>query len=187
MATCVRIFKKFGRLQQAKAKKYFRQLIEAIAFMHSKGYYHLDISLENILIDETKDCIKLCDFGLSRPCLPDNQPFPVSFRRGGKIGYMAPPEILACEPFQGNKADIFSLGVILFMFLTGSPPFKMASSKDACFQYMHSGQINFLLREWKLCDTVPLKARDLLCKIFTKSQNRISLNDIFNHPWLQAD
>jgi len=171
-------------LPQEQARKYFRQLVEAVAFMHGKGYCHLDISLENILIDEANDCVKLCDFGLSRSFLP-NKTFPASHMRPGKINYIA-PEIISYQPYHGDKADSFSLGVILFMFLTGFPPFKMASLKDPCFRYFYSGRIDIVLREWKLLDIIPLCARDLLSKIFAQGENRISVQDMLNHPWLQS-
>jgi len=173
-------------LPQEQARKYFKQLVEAVSFMHSKGCCHLDISLENILIDETNDCIKLCDFGLSRSFLNENKPFPGSPIRPGKLNYIA-PEIVSYQPFHGDKADSFSLGIILFMFLTGFPPFKMASSKDPCFRYFISGRIDIVLREWKLLDIIPVDARDLLSKIFVQSENRLCAKDMVNHPWLQVD
>jgi len=172
-------------LPQEKALKYYRQLVEAVAFIHNKGYCHLDISAENILIDEANDCIKLCDFGLSRSFLPDNKPFPASNIRPGKIGYAA-PEILNYQPFNGDKADSFSLGVMLFMFLTGRAPFKMASLKDPNFRYLSAGQINFLLHEWKMQNVIPPEAKDLLCKLFTKSEKRFSVNEILSHPLLKV-
>lgn len=116
------IILKNGALPERIAKKLFLQLLDAVEHLHLKlKIAHLDIKLENILIGDNFK-LKLCDFGfiedLSNRIL----------KRSGTDGYRA-PEVYHYnnEGFEGDKADIFALGVVLFIMIFGMPPFSMAT------------------------------------------------------------
>ena len=99
----------------------FNQLIDGLSSMHNKaGYAHMDIKLENILISN-EGHLKLCDFGFST--YASN---PV-FKKLGTEAYMA-PEIHNARfiPCDARKADVFSLGILFFIFAFGAPPFHSA-------------------------------------------------------------
>jgi len=139
-----------GALSVPTCIRYMRQLTSAIAFCHSHSIAHLDLSLENLLLDANND-IKLCDFGVATQLRPrkkgnNNNQFQEANEvkvgaissltiemeklvgRPGKPGYIC-PEAFAGQEFDGRQADMFSLGVILFMMLTGIPPWQTPTTK----------------------------------------------------------
>lgn len=98
------------QLEEKLARTYFRRLVEAVEYMHNSKTAHLDIKLCNILLDEDYD-IKLADFDLS------------SFEGDGKFekgteNFRA-PEVIRNSTYDIYKADVFSLGVVLFQLLVG--------------------------------------------------------------------
>ena len=118
-----------GRLTNADAAKYFAQLADGVSYMHAHRVVHLDLSLENMLLDG-KNQVKICDFGMARQLQPiavAKSEMELMRGRPGKIGYMA-PEVFEGKAFDGRQADCFSLGVCLFMLLTGLPPFRLPSN-----------------------------------------------------------
>ena len=99
--------------------KYFsKQILLTVQYIHSKGLFHRDLKLENILLDKSND-IKIIDFGVAQ----NEDVSGVNRTKVGTIGYMA-PELLANQPYNGQAVDIFSLGVILFIIYDGHPPFS---------------------------------------------------------------
>ena len=88
--------------------------------MHSLGYAHLDIKLENILLDEFFN-IKLADMGI---CENVAQTMGYSHRRKGTVNYMA-PEVVSLtknDTYSAFAADVYSLGVTIYIMLTGEFP-----------------------------------------------------------------
>ncbi|XP_030974157.1 CBL-interacting serine/threonine-protein kinase 1 [Quercus lobata] len=109
-----------GKLKEDEGRKLFQQLIDAVSYCHTKGVFHRDLKLENVLVD-AKGNIKISDFGLSA--------LPQHFRDDGLLhttcgspNYVA-PEILANRGYDGATSDIWSCGVILYVILTGYLPF----------------------------------------------------------------
>lgn len=110
-------------LSEASAKSVIRQLLQALQHMHSHGYSHNDVKLENVFVaSEHADgmlSVILGDFGLARPSLMFSGP------RIGTIEFMA-PELLARRfehyetPYDGSKADIWAVGVLAAFCLTGA-------------------------------------------------------------------
>jgi serine/threonine protein kinase len=114
-----------GKFSESLARYYFHQLVDAVEHMHNKGIVHRDIKLENILIDENFD-LKLTDFGFSdTEKLSDNP-------KGSSL-YMA-PEMHALEKFETIPADMFALGVCLFMMIKAHQPFIEATRYDEYFR-----------------------------------------------------
>ncbi|TNM85604.1 hypothetical protein fugu_007875 [Takifugu bimaculatus] len=107
------------RLSEQETRVFFRQIVSAMAYVHSQGYAHRDLKPENLLIDEDHN-LKLIDFGLcAKP-------------KGG-LGYelmtccgspaYAAPELIQGKAYIGSEADVWSMGVLLFALLCGYLPF----------------------------------------------------------------
>ena len=120
--------RKTGGFGEDIAKFYFAQIWHAVAYVHSFGIAHMDIKLDNILLDEFFNA-KLADFGVS---------VDVSATGGfadwfwGTAGYMAPEvaHLLPTETYDAYKADVFSLGMWLYVMLFGEFPIK--DDYDSC-------------------------------------------------------
>lgn len=109
-----------GPIEEEIARLFILQICNAINHIHNLGYAHLDIKLENILLDEFFN-IKVADMGSSVQ-VSDNYGF--TNRRRGTIRYMA-PEVVALkagEEFNALAADVYSLGITIFLMLTGEFP-----------------------------------------------------------------
>jgi len=103
--------------------------------------------------------------------------------RPGKVGYMA-PEVFAGLPFDGRKADTFSLGVILFLMLTGIPPWRSPALSDDRYRLIMSGSLAKLLRAWG----VPVSpcAFHLLSRLLCPPEDRFTIDQVASHPFLAA-
>lgn len=104
---------------ERQAAEYTKQIAAALQEIHSKNVIHCDIKLENIMLmskDDNNIMIKVVDFSLS--ILSDAKERP----EGGTIYYMA-PEMLTMDRRYDHRIDVWALGVLLFAFLTGCPPF----------------------------------------------------------------
>ncbi|HYO72525.1 MAG TPA: serine/threonine-protein kinase [Archangium sp.] len=110
-----------GRLKDA-----LLQICEALAYIHAHGLVHRDLKPSNIMVDEDRQ-VRLMDFGLAK-FLADDAGMTLDGRMVGTFRYMPPEQILG-EPLDG-RADLYSLGVILYELMTGRPPFDAKSPVD---------------------------------------------------------
>jgi serine/threonine protein kinase len=110
--------RKRRQLKEDVAKSVFKQIIDALAYCHSKQILHRDIKLDNILLDINGE-IKICDFGVSKIVRPGE----TMTEQCGTPAYIA-PEILKDEGYEGFAVDIWSAGVVLYAMLYGAVPFK---------------------------------------------------------------
>ena len=108
------------------ARRIFKQVAETIYYIHSKNIVHRDIKLDNILIEESTKSVKLIDFGFSV----------ITSAEAGKLkifcgtpSYMC-PEIIRRQGYDGKPVDMWALGVLLYIMLTGIPPFRGQSEKE---------------------------------------------------------
>ncbi|XP_047336554.1 phosphoenolpyruvate carboxylase kinase 1-like [Impatiens glandulifera] len=149
-------------------------LMDAIAHCHRRGIAHRDIKPDNILFDE-RERLKLADFGSA-----------VCFREGeimsGIVGtpYYVAPEVLLGRNYC-EKVDVWSAGVILYILLTGVPPFY-GDSPSEIFEAVLRGNLRFPAR---LFHSVSPAAKDLLRKMLCKDvSRRFSAEQVLRHPWL---
>lgn len=106
---------RLGRLKDAML-----QVCQALAYIHGHGLVHRDLKPSNIMVDEDR-LVRLMDFGLAK-FLADDTGVTGDGRMVGTFRYMAPEQILG-EPLDG-RADLYSLGVILYELLSGRAPFE---------------------------------------------------------------
>ncbi|KAK7821495.1 cbl-interacting serine/threonine-protein kinase 24, partial [Quercus suber] len=107
------------KLPENECRRYFQQLIDAVAHCHSKGVYHRDLKPENLLLDASCN-LKVSDFGLS--ALPQ-QGVGLLYTTCGTPNYVA-PEVLSNQGYDGAAADVWSCGVILYVLMAGYLPFS---------------------------------------------------------------
>lgn len=113
------------------AIRIFLQLAQGLSFLHRHRVAHLDIKLENVLLQGHK--VKLIDFGLARFFEVDQ--LYVDGHRGS-YEYMG-PEMLFQEPYMPARADIWAFGITLYTFLFGRYPYQVDRSKLLCSIYRH--------------------------------------------------
>ncbi|KAM0439670.1 hypothetical protein ACHAPT_000762 [Fusarium lateritium] len=162
-----------GRLSEEVSVYFFRQMISAISYCHSFNICHRDLKPENILISADLQ-IKIADFGMAALHQTDTHQLATAC---GSPHYAA-PELLKNRQYRGDRADIWSMGVILYAMLSATLPFDdpdirvmMARTKKG--QYEMPG---FLSPE----------AEDLIrCMLQVNPDRRITLKDIWRHPLVQ--
>jgi serine/threonine protein kinase len=107
-----------GGAPEAEVKPYLRQITDAVAFCHDNGVVHRDIKPDNfVFADPTKKTVKLIDFGMCEILPPSgNKALKGQF---GTVGYMAPEILSGKDPYDGFKADAFSVGVVFLGLVKG--------------------------------------------------------------------
>ncbi|KAJ6295363.1 hypothetical protein OIU78_023394 [Salix suchowensis] len=162
-----------GRLGEEAARKYFQQLISAIDYCHSRGVYHRDLKLENLLLDEDEN-LKISDFGLSalrEQFLQDK----LLHTLCGTPAYVA-PEVLRKKGYDGSKADIWSCGVILYVLLAGFLPFQ---DENVMKMYRKIFKAEYEFHPWFSADPRRLISRILVAD----PDRRITIPAMMRNHW----
>lgn len=147
------------------------QVVQILAEVHSHCVAHLDVKLENVMCDIRDGELTLVDFGLSDLFDPSK---PVSLkRRGGTAEYCAPEIFYTDCDYDGTKADVWSLGIMIYVLLTGKFPFDEESSDEDA-----------------ICDIpqwVSGSGRELLLKILRMDPyERPTMQEIGEHEWFRS-
>jgi len=168
----------FGALSEERAKNLFRQLASGINYSNRSAVAHRDLKLENVIISDTespKEKLTVIDFGL---CGIDADSLK-SEHWVGSPDYVA-PEILLHEEYTSEKADTWSLGVLLFIFLTGKLPFH----KKKRYSMLRMKQHPTL--QFPSDVSISEEAKHLVNQMLQfQPQQRYTLTDVVNHPWLK--
>eukprot|EP00931_Biecheleriopsis_adriatica_P105154 TRINITY_DN79726_c0_g1_i1.p1 TRINITY_DN79726_c0_g1~~TRINITY_DN79726_c0_g1_i1.p1 ORF type:complete len:351 (+),score=83.97 TRINITY_DN79726_c0_g1_i1:60-1112(+) len=168
--------KSIGIFSEEEARELLQQMVEAVAFLHSRNVVHRDLKLENWLLRRKAPSLELClcDFGLALVL----EPGAVASEKVGSPYYVAPEVLLGSYD---HRADIWGLGVILYMLLDGSPPFNGADHKDI-LAAVKSGRIQFEQQIW---DDVSPEARRLVLLLLTRlPERRLTLAGAEEDRWL---
>jgi len=136
--------------------------------------------MENILLTRN-DEIRICDFGQAER----RRDIKASSVRKGKAKYMS-PEVYNCESYDGFKADVWSLGIVLWGMLTGGLLYRIASTTDKRYQLLTKGQegIKLLLEMDGVHDVSPLLIHLLSNMLAIDPEKRYLTEDVLAHPWL---
>eukprot|EP01048_Picozoa_sp_COSAG05_P017111 COSAG05_NODE_2290_length_3269_cov_2.473186_2_plen_443_part_00 len=178
-----------GGLGEDAARRYFQQVLSGIAYCHQHGVYHRDLKLENLLMaSQDSDQVKIMDFGLSKDSTMSH---PKTYC--GTISYMA-PEVTDLQDgkavYDGAKADIWSLGVILFVTVCCAYPFGHDGRPDMGGESAHVVYARIRQRKFKEpgeLERCSGSLRDLISGMLTVEVSaRLSLAEIVAHPWMQA-
>ncbi|KAL1560338.1 CBL-interacting serine/threonine-protein kinase 12 [Salvia divinorum] len=164
-----------GRLKEDVGRKYFQQLISAVAFCHARGVYHRDLKPENVLLDEEGN-LKVSDFGLSAISEQINQDG-LFHTFCGTPAYVA-PEVLARKGYNGEKVDIWSCGVVLFVLMSGYLPFH---DKNVMAMYKRIYKGDFSCPRWFSPELIRLVSRML----DANPETRITIPEIMKNRWFK--
>eukprot|EP00466_Bigelowiella_natans_P009090 jgi/Bigna1/87640/estExt_fgenesh1_pg.C_220156 len=177
-----------GGFSETDARTTFQKILQAVKFLHSNGIAHLDLSLENVLINSDTSELRLCDFGAARESKQGER---LKNILTGKLNYAA-PEILDDRPFEPFKADCYSLGSMLFTILCGHPLYDLESQNGkVALRYATSGlkgvkQLVTAYGYTSSNERTPSDAAiDLIAKLLNhEPTSRPTLEQIENHPWV---
>jgi len=166
---------------EKEARDVCKILFEAIGHCHSHDVAHRDLKPENLLLraEDNDSEIKIADFGFAKKVLaPDS----LLTEQCGTPGYVA-PEVLKGVPYD-TKADMWSLGVIIYILLGGYPPFIEDNTREL-FRIIRKGKYEFHEEYW---GSVSADAKDLISCLLTVSPGkRLSASDALKHKWMMAD
>ena len=164
----------------------FKQLMSAISYCHSQGICHRDLKPENILFlskDENSP-IKVIDFGLSK-IFGEIAPIHHNKKRKKKImetrvgtAYYVSPEVLNGK--YDEECDIWSAGVILYIMLSGDPPFN-GENDNEIYRNIIKKKFTFPDEEWK---NISNDAKDLISHMLCDPDKRFTAQQVLQHNWI---
>lgn len=153
-----------------RSASYVASLAHALHYCHTKHVIHRDIKPENLLLGLRGD-IKIADFGWSVHA-PRNRRTTLC----GTLDYL-PPEMVENKPHDHN-VDVWTLGVLMYEFLIGTPPFETPTANET---YRKISRVDYRVPENSMSDL----AADLIARLLVKNPaERLPLRKVLEHPWL---
>jgi len=165
---------------EKEARDTCKILLEAVEHMHKNHVAHRDLKPENLLLHSKEDdsAVKIADFGFAKKVYEENS----LTTQCGTPGYVA-PEILEGTPYD-QRADMWSVGVILYILLGGYPPFIESTQRDL-FRKIRRGEYEFHEEYW---GTVSREAKDLISSLLTvKASKRLNAPQALENSWIRGD
>ncbi|KAI6696565.1 calcium-dependent protein kinase 20 isoform X1 [Syzygium oleosum] len=168
-----------GHYSERKAAELAKVIVSVVEACHSLGVMHRDLKPENFLFvnHEEDAALKTIDFGLS-----------VFFKPGemftdvvGSPYYVA-PEVL--RKHYGPECDVWSAGVIIYILLSGVPPF-WDETEQGIFEQVLKGELDFISEPWP---NISESAKDLVRRMLVRDpKKRLTAHEVLCHPWVQVD
>jgi len=159
------------RVRETEACRFFQQAIAGLEYLHSLGIAHRDLKPENLLLDHNKN-IKIADFGLSN-----------YYQQGERLNTAcgspcyAAPEKIAGKPYDAAKADLWSMGIILYTMVVGSLPFDDANTHKL-YKKIQSGY-------YYMPDYLSDNCKDVIDGLLQiNPAHRMNFARLRSHPWL---
>nr|XP_012134964.1 PREDICTED: maternal embryonic leucine zipper kinase-like isoform X1 [Megachile rotundata] len=164
-----------NRLSETESRKFFRQIVSAVAYLHSLGYAHRDLKPENVLLDREEN-LKLIDFGL---CAKPKNGIESHLQTSCGSPTYAAPELILGRKYLGSEVDIWSMGVLLYALLCGFLPFD-DNSIESLYRKILSGKYDE--PGWLSSSSKRL----IRAMLQTDPKKRITIQELCNHPWITA-
>lgn len=167
-----------GSYTEKDAADLIKQVLSAVAYMHSMGVVHRDLKPENLLYHSPDEDSKIMisDFGLSK--MEDSG---IMATACGTPGYVA-PEVLAQKPY-GKEVDVWSIGVISYILLCGYPPFYDENDANLFAQIL-KGEFEFDSPYW---DDISLEAKEFIRSLMcVEVDKRLSCEEALEHAWISG-
>ncbi|MQL80906.1 hypothetical protein Taro_013378 [Colocasia esculenta] len=168
-----------GHYSERAAATICRSIVNVVHICNFMGVMHRDLKPENFLLATKSEgaMLKATDFGLS------------VYIEEGKVyrdivgsAYYVAPEVLRRN--YGKEIDVWSAGVILYILLSGVPPF-WAETEKGIFDAVLQGEIDFESDPWP---SISSSAKDLVRKMLTQDpRRRITSAQVLEHPWIRVD
>ena len=177
-------------LSQDLTRRFMAQIVNGLQYMHANNVAHRDIKPGNILVTERSmsGIVKLTDFGVSemyKTDVPEDGSTPrtdIVYNTVGTFHFFS-PEMLSGDPFHAFYADVWALGVTLYMCIAGCLPFK-GKGHDALMKSISTGRYDTDVPQIRRCDS---SITDLLSSMLqTNPRERIKLQDVSSHAWISG-
>lgn len=174
----LKYIQKSGAISETLARRWTSQIADAVRYMHDQGISHRDLKLENLLLDKEKN-IKLADFGFVKElCSADD----LSQTYCGSKSYAA-PEILMGRPYDPKKADVWAVGVILYIFVTGKMPFDETKGTKSILEEQKTLEFR-----WSKSRKLSSACHQLIRRMFTwEFADRPSIYMVLADHWFCSD
>ncbi|OMJ84128.1 hypothetical protein SteCoe_14819 [Stentor coeruleus] len=171
-----------GRLNEALVSKYMKKMTRAINHLHKNNICHRDLKPQNFLFESTdKDAeLKLIDFGLAHRFTTKTNKKGVNMDTFAGTSYYLAPEVI--KGLYDYKCDVWSLGIIMVLMLTGTHPYSGSSAPEIYRSIIHE-ELNTNSHEFK---HISSQGIDLIQKLLVKNpKNRLSAEQALSHPWMK--
>ncbi|CAL9079556.1 unnamed protein product [Musa textilis] len=168
-----------GHYSERKAAQLIKTIVGVVEACHSLGVMHRDLKPENFLFASADEdaALKATDFGLSVFYKPGD-----TFSDVVGSPYYVAPEVL--RKLYGPEADVWSAGVILYILLSGVPPF-WAESEAGIFRHILQGRLDFESEPWP---GISDSAKDLIRNMLNRDpKKRFTAHQVLCHPWITDD
>jgi serine/threonine protein kinase len=178
-------------LDEILTRTIFRKIVDGVQYLHSRSICHLDLKTENIVFGTNFEP-KICDFGHSQ-ILQSQHQFLTCACLGTSL--IKPPEMWYNQRYSGVKADVFSLGVMLFTMLGGMLPFEFGAKKqDPAYKFLVSNEHKRFFEYWQ--NKMPLAVKMIfdngeLCELISQMlafqfEDRPTVDEIKKSKWFNG-
>ena len=184
--TFLKHLKDGGAFSELVAKSYFKQLVDGLVYIHGCGFVHRDLKPENLLLGSDFQLL-IADFGCAASIYGSAGNGFLEREPAGTTCYNAPE--MKQDKYRGPPVDVFMAGVVLFIFLTGRPPFYFANRKDEYYSHIRAKNSAAFWTAHQQVETLKLSqdVKDLIVWMLSKDPaDRPSLRQVLTHSWLSG-